>query len=238
MPELVDQIMKQLRNFGDERQVASCAYCAGATETRDHVPSKVLLDEPYPENLPVVPACQSCNEGFALDEEYVACLVECTLVGSVNPADFQREKICQILSKRPALASRLMKARHETLFGEVLFTIEAERVRKVALKLARGHAAFELNEPQLDKPLALSGVPLHVMKSEERERFESPQASASCSEIGIWPEVGSRALQRIVAGEAWVIVQRGRYRYLTSVDDGVVVRMVLSEYLACEVRWK
>ncbi len=230
--------MEQLRDYGDERQVACCVYCAGATETRDHVPSRVLLDEPYPANLPVVPACQSCNEAFALDEEYVACLLECTLVGSTNPAEIHRDKISEILSRRPALASRLEKARHESLFGEVSFAIERERVRKVALKLARGHAAFELNEPQFDEPISVALLPLPLMTADQRERFESPPASNLWPEVGIWPEVGSRALHRIATGEIWVVVQPSRYRYLTSVDDGVVVRMVLSEYLACEVRWE
>lgn len=50
--------MHQLRNYGDERQLSACVFCRRETETRDHVPSRVLLDEPYPENLPVVPACR------------------------------------------------------------------------------------------------------------------------------------------------------------------------------------
>jgi hypothetical protein len=61
--------MRQLRTFGDERELCLYAYCEGVPETRDHVPSRVLLDEPYPENLPVVPACKSCNSGFSADEE-------------------------------------------------------------------------------------------------------------------------------------------------------------------------
>lgn len=233
----LDQAMENVRNYGDRGQTFTCVYCAGADETRDHVPSKVFLDEPYPDDLPVVPACQSCNEGFALDEEYVACLVECALAGSVNPAKIHRDKIREILSKRPALASRLEQARHQTLFNEISFAIEPERVRNVALKLARGHAAFELNEPQFDEPLSVAVLPLRVMAEEQRDQFESPPASATWPFAG-WPEVGSRAMQRIVAGETWVVVQPNRYRYLASADDGVVIWMVLSEYLACEVRWE
>lgn len=217
--------------------MAFCVYCAGATETRDHVPSKVFLDEPYPTNLPVVPACQSCNEGFSLDEEYVACLIECTLAGSVNPDDIHRVKVREILVRRPVLASRLRRARREMLFGEVSFAIEPDRVRKVALKLARGHAAFELNEPQIGQPSSIAISPLLLTKAEERARFENSPASAVWPEIGIWPEVGSRAMQRTAAGEVWVVVQPSRYRYLTSTHDCVVVRMVISEYLGCEVRW-
>lgn len=225
--------MKQLRNYGDERQVAFCVYCAGVTETRDHVPSKVFLDEPYPPNLPVVYACEACNQNFSKDEQYLACLVECTLVGSVNPDDIQRDKVRRILRENPTLASRLIQARQETLFGGVSLTIEADRVRNVALKLARGHAAFQLNEPQFDDPSSLTIVRLALMTIEERERFETPPASA------IWPEVGSRAMQRIVTGQSdWIVVQPRRYRYLTSVENGIIVQIVLSEFLGCEVSWQ
>jgi hypothetical protein len=48
-------------------------------------------------------------------------------------------------------------------------------------------------------------------------------------------------LQRLFEGHdlnafGWVVVQEGRYRFLTS-TGAVIVRMVLSEYLACEVVW-
>ena len=226
--------MEQLRSYGDERQLAQCVYCAGYTETRDHVPSRILLDEPYPANLPVVPACQTCNESFSLDEEYVACLVECVHGGTANADEVQRHKIRRILSRKPAMTSKFAEARNETKDG-VAFRIEADRVRNVVLKLGRGHAAFELNEPQFDEPTSLSFVPFPSLTRDERERFERPPAAS------IWPEVGSRAMQRLVSdspGEAtWVTVQPGRYRYLTSAAEGVLVRVVISEYLGCEVLW-
>ncbi|MGB6063581.1 MAG: hypothetical protein WBG50_02165 [Desulfomonilaceae bacterium] len=226
--------MKQIRNFGDARQMAFCAYCGRNTETRDHVPSKVFLDEPYPTNLPVVPSCQSCNEGFSLDEEYVACLIECARIGSVRSDDVQREKIRRILERKPALVSRLNQARRETECWE-FFSVETGRVRNVILKLARGHAAFELNEPQLDDPSVVTFFPLHCMASDIREEFETPPR------FSIWPEVGSRAMQRLMINElsacVWITPQPRRYRYLTSVGIGVVVRMVMSEYIACEAIW-
>ena len=48
-----------------------CIYCGAESGTREHVPSKVFLDEPYPEDLPVLPACFNCNNGFSDDEAYV-----------------------------------------------------------------------------------------------------------------------------------------------------------------------
>ncbi|HET8774378.1 MAG TPA: hypothetical protein VFP80_11320, partial [Thermoanaerobaculia bacterium] len=77
-----EEPMEQIKSFADERHAAFCAGCGGAPETRDHVPSKVLLDEPYPENLPVVGVCASCNQGVSLDEEYTACVIECARLGA------------------------------------------------------------------------------------------------------------------------------------------------------------
>jgi len=228
------EVVEQVQNYGDVRQTAFCAYCGGPTETRDHVPSKVLLDEPYPTNLPVVPACQKCNQGFSQDEEYFACLLGCVLAGSADAYCIERKKIRKILERKPALASRLSQACQE-VNGRPFFNVETERVMNVALKLARGHAAFELNEPQLDNPSNLDILPFTFMTSGVRRDFEAPPDSS------IWPEVGSRAMQRLVVNEpgtsSWIIVQPGKYRYLTSVGNGVVVRIVFSEYLACQVAW-
>jgi len=214
--------------------MAACIHCGGDTRTRDHVPSKVLLDEPYPENLPVVPSCKSCNEAFSMDEEYVACLVECTLAGSVQADDIRRKKIRRILRSKPALAAKLIQARKMTDSG-TSFAVDTDRVRNVVLKLGRGHAAFELNEPQYDEPHSVSFVPLVGMPSDTRDLFETSLQSS------LWPEAGSRAMQRLAvvwpAVPGWILVQPGRYRYLASVGDGVVIRMVISEYLACEVVW-
>jgi hypothetical protein len=45
-------------------------------------------------------------------------------------------------------------------------------------------------------------------------------------------------MQRIAAGECgWITVQEGRYRFVAAAGAAAIVRMVLSEYLACEVVW-
>lgn len=228
--------MEQIRNFGDSRQTDGCAYCGTQADTRDHVPSRVFLDAPYPNNLPVVPACKSCNEGFSLDEQYVACIVECVLAGSAHPNGVQREKIKKTLRRRAKLVSRLDHSREEDLFGLTSFRVDIDRIRNVVLKLARGHVAYELNEPQFHEPSTVSIVPLPLMTPEDLERFETPPIPS------VWPEVGSRAMQRaVVANEIWsfhwMIAQPERYRYLVIVDNCTVVRIVLREYLFCEIAW-
>lgn len=67
--------------FIDERHTGMCVYCGSPPDTRDHVPSKVLLDEPYPPELPVVGACEKCSSSFSLDEQYLACFLDCVIHG-------------------------------------------------------------------------------------------------------------------------------------------------------------
>jgi hypothetical protein len=226
--------LEQLRNLGDNRQTGFCCYCGRGTETRDHVPSKVFMDEPYPSNLPVVFSCRSCNEGFSLDEEYLACLIECAINGTASPKAIKRKKVRSILQRKPALVSKLNQACQQ-ITGGMPFSVEFPRVRNVALKLARGHSVYELNEPRIDEPSQLAIIPLLSMDSKSRANFEA------FSKSSILPEVGSRGSQRLVVNDPgmslWITVQPERYRYLAFVDGGIIIRIVIGEYLACEAVW-
>src|SRR5438067_1316487 len=103
--------MEQIRSFADERWSAFCAFCGRPPNTRDHVPPRVFLDKPYPENLPVVGACRECNKRGSLDEEYIACLLEVAAHGTVDPAALSRQKVARTLAARPPLAARLATSR-------------------------------------------------------------------------------------------------------------------------------
>ena len=224
--------MKQLRDYADSRQRSFCAYCGGLTETRDHVPPRVFLDRPYPSNLPIVPACEECNKKISIDEEYIACLMECALAGSTLFENIEREKIARILQRKPKLASRLNESRQVLLDNNTWFMIEADRIRKVVIKLARGHAAFELGEPQLDNPYSVFFSPLIQMDEKQLSVFEA------IPPLTLLPEVGSRGMQRLIEdGLGWITLQPQRYRYLATVDAGKMIRFVIREYLACEVAW-
>jgi hypothetical protein len=103
--------MDQLRSYADDRLVNECIYCGGSGETRDHVPSRVFLDPPFPENLPVVGACGLCNGGFSRDEEYFACLIESAVAGSTDPDHIRRPEVASILRRTPALRARIEAAK-------------------------------------------------------------------------------------------------------------------------------
>jgi hypothetical protein len=227
--------MQQIPQYGDSRQLSYCAFCGGIPETRDHCPSRVLLDEPYPENLPVVPACLKCNSRFSQDEEYFACLMACIKAGSTEPTHIRREKIRRILSEKSALQTRLEQARRVS-GQQTIFIPEEQRVRAVIIKLAQGHSLFELHEPCIQIPDEVDIRPFELMSASEQNEFETPAPSSG------WPEVGSRAMQRMVIFDSqtdasWIEVQAGLYRFNASIENGITIRMVIDEYLACLVRW-
>jgi hypothetical protein len=231
--------MEPRKLFADERFTGICVYCGGEPETRDHVPSRVLLDEPFPPELPIVRACESCNSGFSKDEQYLACLLECVICGTVESALVGREKIRRVLEKNPLLASRIARNCRADETGSLLWEAEVDRVQNVVLKLARGHAAYEYSEPQLQEPESISFAPIPLLSEAQLHAFETPPVGT------LFPEIGSRAFHKVLGagGEAftqegaWRILQEERYRYSISHSYGIRVRMVLSDYLACEVIW-
>ena len=111
---------------------------------------------------------------------------------------------------------------------------ETERIERVVIKNARGHLLFELDQQAAGLPSHVRVVPACLMSDEQWEEFERPPSSQSG-----WPEVGGKAMQRILSGECgpggWTTVQHGVYRY--AVDEGPTVRIVMREYLAAIVSW-
>jgi len=58
----------------------ACCYCGGPADTSDHTPPRCLLPRKLPNDLQAmtVPACSTCNGGYAVDEMRVAAVV-CTV---------------------------------------------------------------------------------------------------------------------------------------------------------------
>lgn len=226
--------------FFDERLQGICVYCGARANTRDHVPSRVLIDKPYPQDLPVVGACLACNNAFSKDEPYLACIVECAVRGSADPDQIGREKVRRILAEKPHVRKEMEDAFVRSESG-VFWVPDMHRVTNVVLKLARGHAAYEFAEPRYEEPVETAVEPLVAMTPERRARFESDEDD---SVVTGWPEIGSRAFySTLVTGSdahlpdgGWAQVQQGRYRY--NATPGPRVRIVLSEYLACEIVWE
>lgn len=120
--------------------------------------------------------------------------------------------------------------------GNTIFEPEHDRVKTVFTKLAKGHALFELHELVAHAPDELSVFPFLMLTEQQRLDFERPVAAQ------VWPEVGSRAMQRMLTGQdmdpsGWIVVQPNMYRYVTSAVGHIEVRIVINEYIGCVAQW-
>ena len=239
--------MDYINEYVDERQKSWCIQCgAGIGEvdtSRDHVPSKGLLRKPYPDNLPVIAICTTCNNGLSPDEEYLSLFLYCVLVGSTNPEQHTDKKVARALRRHRGLRARIerSKTEYQTIGGETRYVWkpETKRVERIVVKNARGHTFYECGEPMLTEPEHVWTLPLVSMTAAEREEFDTVGRAGA---LAPWPaELGSRMMTRVVTGQdmsdGWVIVQDGVYRFHVEQCGGNLVRSVLFEYLATEVYW-
>lgn len=176
-----------------------------------------------------------------MDEQYLACFIECVICGTVETTGLKRPKIKRILGENPALQRRIERSRRKGETDDNIWDPEIDRVRNVILKLARGHAAYELY-PKLEEPLEIAFAPFMALSEEEQDEFEN----GAFGNLEGWPEINTRAFRR-ASGDSpdgleqsgdWIVVQPGRYRYSTVETGGLLVKMVLSEYLFCAVSWE
>ncbi len=116
-----------------------CAYCRRNKATsKDHAPSKVLMEKPYPDNLLTIPACFSCNNGFSSDEEYlinVLCEISVsqTLIGKKQSGNVFRAR---------NRSQKLRELIHESLLaaddGRIYFKTDFNPVKLIIEKIALG----------------------------------------------------------------------------------------------------
>lgn len=228
--------MEYIEPYGDSRHLQYCLYYGGPPATREHVPPRVFLEKPYPKNLHQVPACASCNQGYSMDEEYLACLIECVKAGEVDADKIRSAKVSRLIAAKPKLASRLAAAR-QVDGDRIVWKVEYDRITRIVEKIARGHALYELDESDSGAEVTVWYSPLCEMSDEAIDSFETLSSG-----LALWPEVGSRAMQRIFVAESsayspWVDVQPHRYRFLATADPLPTVRTVIGNYLATSVSW-
>lgn len=254
--------MREIEDFTDDRLKAWCIHCGAAIanieSNRDHVPTKSLLTKALRERgadydrgagddmgyLPQVVICRDCNSSFSPDENYLLCVLHAVMAGSLYPDPAKHPEAATILrSNRHVVRSLKGRPDGQLLLFDNLqpFTLfpDSDRVRRVILKNARGHAYHEVGEPLLEAPDHVAFVPLERLTPEQRDAFETARTEA---ELSVWPEVGSRMMVQLLDEEAmvggWITVEPGRYRYSVDWSDGVTVKTVIWEYLATETRWE
>ncbi len=224
--------------FMDERlRLNSCVYCGGNPETREHVPPKIFLDRPHPEDLYVISACRKCNNSKSSEEEYLSCLLECIVCGTTDISGLEREKIKKALLHSPKLQSKIEAAKQITS-NSIIWAFDQDRVNDLAIKLAQGHMAYEAFAMG-EEPAQVYINPLCTLPTDMQDLFGFED---SYTEMDVWPEIGSRGfLRALVAGESafsssWIDVQPNRYRY--KIIQPSAVAIVIREYLGIYVAWE
>lgn len=156
--------MKQFKRLGGDDNLGyftewekhtekGCIYCGNEAETREHAPSKAFLDEPFSENLPTIPACFKCNNGFSIDENYVACYLD-VLKSKVYKNYTIKEKTQIRLNSNSAMKKTI----NNQIYMEnekIHYTCDEKRLANVLIKLARSHAGYEFDYVNFDSEISI-----------------------------------------------------------------------------------
>ncbi len=214
-----------------------CIYCGAKSDSREHCPSKVFLSKPYPDNLPVLPACIKCNNGFSEDESFVAQYIDSLMLisGERLVPDNNVEN-----SGLSCNAFTQAKKDWEEYLSSGEFP-KNSRIMRILTKLTIGHMVYELSEGYEN-----DGNDLELESIEYKFSFQMSKVErafydnfVSMSDK-VLPELGSRVFDRIYVIEAvpqhtgssiqirtpivvmdWNDVQIGKYSYIAWIErDG------------------
>ncbi|MFT7310627.1 MAG: hypothetical protein ACI853_001117 [Paracoccaceae bacterium] len=188
--------MDHINDFFDDRNRAWCVHCgrglAGLKTNRDHGPTKGFLKKSWPPELPVITICVECNTGFSLDEQYAVSFLSSVISGTTEPGKQINASAARAMRKSPALRETIKRSKQEyqTMGGEtrLIWNPDMERMSRVIIKNARGHAFFELGEPKMDDPKSVWAHPIALISAEQREEFEGWSDRRAQT---LWPEVGA-----------------------------------------------
>lgn len=128
-----------------------CVLCSiGAATTQEHVPPQSFFERPYPDNLITVPACQKCNLGSHLDDEYFLAFLASREIGGATPTlEHVQKRVTRGLHRQgfPRLRQRLIASSELTVTkdpktGMHELTLatrpESDRVKRTIQKQVRG----------------------------------------------------------------------------------------------------
>jgi hypothetical protein len=222
--------MEQYLDYSDERHNNGCIYCGRKPDSVDHIPARTFLDEPYPDNLQVLPVCTSCNNESSLDEEYVSFLIYYLKHQESGALDEKHMK--NKFSHAEALEDRVLNGLNinkEEKNSRPIIDIETDRIKKVLNKYAFAHFCFERGEHPNGDAININFAFASQLTEEQIKIFNT------ISKEEIFPEIGSRLFQRVFEnGNSWMVVQENNYRYFIS-QNQPYVRIVIYEFLFAEI---
>jgi len=224
----------------DKKGDFKCVYCGEKADSREHIPSKVFLNEPFTTNLAILPSCKKCNNSYSENEQYLACLIDYVQYKMDNLKAVKRSKIQRTFDSRANIESEFENSTKYTLTGNVEYIEYNDyKIKNILLKLSIGHAIYTLSLIHLDEPNIINYKFLPELTQEELDNFNSEPV------FDILPEIGSRGatyisiLENVIPISTWNIIQDGQYRFLAFQEKSTItVRIVIGEYFYSELIWE
>lgn len=234
-----------------------CIYCGEKSDTREHCPSKTFLSKPYPNDLPVLPACFKCNNGFSKDEMYTEVYIDALKFLS-GYSDAMSDKNKEHIYNNTAFNDAQTDL---SIYYETGTMNKREKIYRILTKLSICHMVYDLTEGySLD---GCSIIPIKIeyqfafeMSKNQKEKFDELIFMSNKK----FPIIGSRVFDRIYVLEPilkqysnntegkgdiriplaimnWYDVQNENYRYVTWLeeDDNFHVKIVIHNFLYAEV---
>lgn len=231
------QILELLKY--DKNGNFKCVYCYEKADSREHLPSKIFLNEPYETELAILPSCTSCNNSYSENEQYLACLIDYVQYKLHNYEIVKRNKIQRAFNARPHIKKEFENLTKYTDDGNLDYIeFNHDKVKNILLKLSIGHATYSLSAIHLGEPVAINYKFATQLTKEEINNFNSEPTN------DVIPELGSREGTYITILNdgtpitTWKIIQNGQYRFLAYQDKSSTnIRIVIGEYFYSEVIW-
>ncbi|HEY3382532.1 MAG TPA: hypothetical protein VGK32_12230 [Vicinamibacterales bacterium] len=185
--------------------------------TRDHIPPKVLLAEPFPPNLLTVPACLDCNRGFQRDDDYTRIVLALDLRAQTNrsaaeklPAIFRSLTRPEAMRFTDSLRSSVSPSSVVDANGRPLgsvFKPDVSRIEATGKHIARGlHFSFCGQALPLDYRLYVHSKPGYDSFDFFVPHFERFYAKCSAHREGRVGDVFSYVAASAGDAYAWLLL--------------------------------
>ncbi len=212
------------------------------------------MRKPFPDNLPVLPACKNCNNAFSNDELYSEVYIDSLkyLSGySDNLSNDNKERIFKSTAFYDAQCD--LKEYLDT--GKIT---RNKKLEKILIKLSICHAVYELCEGYSTDGEAIELKEIKFdfslnLNKKEIEKFLMPIDISN----KIFPELGSRIFENIRVVEPvltplnggmnktlqlivlfWTVIQDGEYEYVAWIENNeVTVKISIHNFLFVQTKF-
>jgi hypothetical protein len=226
---------------------SECVYCGGEADTREHVPSKVFLVKPYPDNLGIIPACLKCNNSYSKDELFLSILIEKLKSKHYGQKYSQSKEVETRIKSNEKIAFEIEQAIENNSINKF-----EKKISRIIFKLALGHSVYELSEGFKIQDGTINYSFLDSMSTRETEEFSLP---FNISKEPL-PEIGSRVYQRIMVLTLdlvavndpeqkmdapiifldWVDVQQSKYNYTSYIfGNKIITKIIINDFMYTEI---